>query len=467
MLRLILGTDAFAAGKNLYFSRYKHSNANTEQFFECFQQVSERSLEMFKEAWLYTTGYPKVTAQSHYDRDRKECTIEFRQECDSGELNFHLPIDLALIDFDGQVMPGSEQVFELTDKRATHVIKNVSEAPAFASMNRDYSFYGTFVQEDATRETLVLQARLDTNAFNRVEAMRRLTDRERVALLVEPEREVDPNWLEVYGEILADKVRPSALKAYAMRIEEQPLDRTYATWYRELVAVREKLMAAVNRTFRHALINIFESLDTYRARRSPKDGIEDRMLKNVLLDLLAIEDSPESHDLILNHYRHATSASDKVAALVALNRSSAAERLGVLEGVYENWHSHLSAYANYLRVVSSGSRDDVFDMMEREKRRPTFDITHPTWSRALFLPMAVNNKMLWTDQGIRWLADTVIHLSPINPYVASRLLNAFQMATKLKPDLRTPVLTSLKRIMGEVPSSISPTIHGQAEAYLG
>ena len=39
MLRLVLGDDAFHAGKTLYFSRYHHGNANTDQFFQCFEEI--------------------------------------------------------------------------------------------------------------------------------------------------------------------------------------------------------------------------------------------------------------------------------------------------------------------------------------------------------------------------------------------------------------------------------------------
>jgi aminopeptidase N len=109
----------------------------------------------------------------------------------------------------------------------------------------------------------------------------------------------------------------------------------------------------------------------------------------------------------------------------------------------------------------------VFDMIETEKQRPPFDITQPTWCRALFLTMASNNKMLWTDEGISWLADTVIELAPINTTTASRLLNAFQHVKTLKPELQGTVAAALERIVGAVTESVSPTISGQGRAYLG
>ncbi|MBI5571555.1 MAG: DUF3458 domain-containing protein [Desulfomonile tiedjei] len=467
MLRLLIGNDHFVAGKELYFSRYRHSNANTDQFFACFEEVSGLSLDQFKQAWLYRVGYPKVLARTRYDTARREFIVDFRQEIAEGTVPFHLPVEVALVDSQGRDLSGAESVFELREASGTLIVENIPAAPAFASLNRDYSFYGTFRHEDASVETLALQARLDPNAFNRVEAMRQLTDRQRIGLLLDSDYHIEEQWLAIYGELLSDRSAPPSLKAYLIRIEEQPLEREYSTWYQELVAAREKLMLAVNGAHLGRLQELFQGLDTYRPRKSPRDGIEDRILKHVLLDLIVVDDTPESHQSILQHLEAATTASDQISALLALNRSSSPARRQVLERTYDAWHGHVSAYANYLRIVGGGTCQDVFDMIEAEKRRETFDIKQPTWARALFLSMAVNNEMVWTDRGIQWVADTVTELTPINWYSASRLLNTFQHFKKLKPDLQAKVRPALERIHTEITAEVSLAIHGQAAAYLG
>jgi aminopeptidase N len=466
MLRLILGPERFHAGKALYFTRYRNANADTDQFFECFEQVSGTSLEQFKKEWLYRIGYPRVTATTEYEKDKGRCRITFHQELNKGESPFHLPVEVALVDKNGRDIPGTREVFQLREAEAVMVFENISSEPAFASMNRDYSFYGTFRHKNVDRKTLALQARIDPNAYNRVDAMRQLTDRERIGLLTDPDASAGEEWIGLYGEILSDRGLPPSLRAYFLRMEEQPLDREYSTWYQELVVVREKLMKEVSGRYRQLMLDEFEKLDTYAAGRSPKEGIEERMLKTVLLELIVIDDSPESHQVILDHYRKATTATDRVAALAALNRSSSPLRRQVLEETYERWHTHLSGYANYLRVISGGTCPDVFEMIESEKKRPGFDITQPTWSRALFLPMAANTKMVWTDDGIKWVTDTVIELAPLNATTTGRLLNTFQQAKKLKPELREKVKSALEHIVRSVSRENCPAVYGQAEAYL-
>jgi aminopeptidase N len=466
MLRLILGDENFRKGKSLYFSRFRHANANTDQFFACFEESSGLSLDQFKSQWLYTIGYPMVTARTIYDATSGQYRILFRQQLKAGLKPFHIPIALALVDGQGGDIAGTQQVFQLRETEGELVYANLKESPAFASMNRDYSFYGTFEHENADTESLILQIRFDPNPYNRVDGVRKLTDRQRIKLLMNPEAEIDPIWLELYGEILSDESLPASLKAYFLRIEEQPMDRRYSTWYPELVRAREKLMLSVNRAYRERLESLLQLLVASDSKHSINEAIQERMLKQVLLDLIAIDDTPASHQLVLKHFQTSDNATDRVAALMALNRSSAPERLDVLEQVYIAWHKHLSGYANYLRIVASGACSDVFDMIEKERRRSSFDVTQPTWCRALFLPMAVNNKMVWTDQGINWVTDTVINLAPINATTTSRLLNTFQHVKVLKPELQRKVKKALDRIVKEVTEEISPTIHGQAMAYV-
>lgn len=468
MLRLIIGREKFLEAKQLYFTRYYNGNADTEQFFACFEEISGVDLRPFRDGWLYRAGYPKVTAETDYDADAKRYTIRLAQDLVSEQMPFHLPITLALVDKSGKDIPATAITYQMKDASAVLVLEDIAEAPAFASLNRDYSFYGTFINRSATKETLALQARFDGNTYNKVDAFRRLTDGERVKLMDDPQSGIDSHWLDLYGAMLRDETLPASVKAYMLRIDEQPLDRAYLTWYQEQVIARETLMKAVNIAYRADLLAQFSALDTYASdkRHSPKDGIEERMLKNVLLELIVIDDSLESHAVLREHYRCATTATDRVAALGLLNRSSSPLRRELLEAVYQEWHSHLSGYANYLRIIAGGTCEDVFEMIEGEKQRPTFDITQPTWQRALFLPMAMNNKMLWTDTGIAWLADTVITLAPVNMTTTSRLLNTFQHARNLRPELKKKVMAALARIADALQEKDHPAVHHQAKAYM-
>ncbi|ADK86342.1 Peptidase M1 membrane alanine aminopeptidase [Desulfarculus baarsii DSM 2075] len=466
MLRLIVGQEAFRAGKSLYFARYKDANADSDQFFACFEEAAGRDLNQFKTHWLHAIGYPTVRAATSFDPAAGRYVIKLEQRRPQGVGPFHLPISLALVDERGQDIAGTARVIELRQDEAEVVFEGLTQTPALASINRGYSFYGVFEQDGLDNQALAQQARLDPDEFNRLEAMRRLTDRQRVRLLHELDAALDEDWLAMYGLFLADEALPPALKAYFLRIDEQPLDRAYLTWHPELVAAQERLKKAVNGRWRAQLVAALERARANVPDATPKDGIAERMLAATLLDLIASDDSPASHELILHCLATAKKASERVGALALLNRSSHPARLDLLERAYHDMHGHLSGYANYLRVIAGGDRPDVFEQIERERRRPSFDICQPTWARALYVPMAANNKALWTAQGVAWLGRQVVDLAQVSTTTASRMLSALKHVARLRQPLQGWAAQALEEVAAQVAADASPTIHGQAKAYL-
>jgi len=465
MLRLILGPETFRRGKNLYFSRYSGSNANSDQFFECFQEVSGRDLSQFKREWLFTIGYPRVEAEYRYDACTRTLQVAIEQTRSGSGGLFHFPIEFAAVDESGHDIPGVGGVVEITEQTHNFAFKNVP-APAFLSFNRGYSFYGTFRDRSATAAQLRRQVLADPDAFNRVEAMRRLTDMERIKLIHDPSAGVSEEWLRVFGSILEDNSLSPGLKAYLLRVEEQSLERQYLPMYRERYHARRQLLRAAAEWYLRALVHVFESTDTYRPARDPKAGLQERGLKAVLLRIITEANTPETQNLAESHYRRAWNITDKISALACINLSDHPGRRALLEEAYQNWKDHLSAYAAYLSIIGQGTHADVFDQIVVEEHRPTFRIEHPTLSRALFMPLAGNNKLLWTDRGIGWMTETIVKMATINENTALRLAACFQLVDHLAPDLKPKVQAALEAINSRVAASAAPALIGRIRAYL-
>uniref|UniRef100_A0A832A1D5 DUF3458 domain-containing protein n=1 Tax=Desulfacinum infernum TaxID=35837 RepID=A0A832A1D5_9BACT len=467
MLRLMLGAKTFDAGIRLYFTRYKNGNANTDQFFQCFEDAAGVSLAAFKKKWLERPGYPKVTARTLYDAPSRTLTLTLRQDTAGDEEPFPVPVDVALVDHHGRDLEGTAATLVLTSREQTFRFADLPFPPAFASLNRDASFYGSFAEENRDDDTLALQALKDPNRFNRVEAFRTLTDRQRILQITSPGCAVSDAWLSLYGRILTDADLSSACKACMLRIDEQPLDRRYAAWFPELVRARDALMAAVNARYAADLTACFHELrPSLVSPASLQDGIEKRLLFSVLVDLIAVADTPEVHGMLLDAFQNARTATERCAALTALHRSSWPGRLALLEETYALWHRDVTGYANYLKVIASGRHPDVWSLVEREKERPGFDLTHPTLSRALLVTMAQNTRQIWTEDGIDWIRRHVIELASINAGIARRLLNTFQHVPRLKPEWRRRVCLALEDIVERVSEKTNPSIFGQAAAYL-
>jgi aminopeptidase N len=464
MLKLLLGKENFIKAKNLYFTRYKNSNANTEQFFECFEEIYGKSLEQFKKCWVQQAGYPKVVVSTEYNPEKKEYKIKFKQEkLDNNEL-FVIPISLALVDLSGKDIEDANQTFILEKEEDTLTIKNIDKDIAFVSLNRNYSFYGTLDYKELDQQILKKQAMIDPNLFNRVEAMNKLTDIQRIKLLKDINSIIDKDWTNLYGEILKSDL-PFAVKANMLSISITPLDRDYISWYTEQITAQEKLKEEICQTHYAEILKLYNSIDTYNDNTA-QEGIEKRMLKNLLLSLISKKDTETEHKLILEHYKNAKFPSDKISALAILNTTTCPKRKEILETHYNAVKHHLSGYANYLRVICSRPFEEVFEEIEKEIQKPTFDKTQPTHARALILPMVMNNKVIWTDKGLDWITEKIIEYSNINTTLASRLLNIFQLVKKMKPELKKKVIVRLTRIKEEVDFDKNPTIHNQTKSYL-
>ena len=467
MLRQLLGADVYAAGARLYFSRYNGGNANTAQFLACFEEASGQSLAAFSREWLFTVGYPQVTVRYAYDTARRELRLNLHQARSGAGGVFTLPFSFAAVDASGKDIPETVRTVRFDTPEQEIVASDIPE-PAFLSINRDAGFYGTCTDLSATPEQLVRQVRLDGNAFNRVEAMRRLTDLERRRLLADPAAAVSSAWLDVYRGIIADASLSDGIKGYLLKIDEQPLDRTLMPQIRELYSVRQRLLrAAALACGEHALLSALcpPSSDLCPPSSLPA-LIERRFLKNAFLQLLASLKTTSSHEALEEQLAGAVNITDRLNTLTALWQSTHPDRHALLVRAGEALRKTLGGYLGYLQVVGLSPREDVFGAVAEEERRPTFTLSHPGLSRALYVSLSLNNAQLWTPRGLRWLTDTVIKLAPVSEFTTLRLIAPLQAYPSFAPDLRDAVQAALREMLAALKGKHCPSVSGRLEAYL-
>lgn len=465
MLRCLLGDATFRKAKNRYFDRHTGGNANTDDFFACFEEVSGRDLGAFRKEWLHTIGYPKVSASYQYDASARTLEVVVSQERTGSGGCFHVPFMMAAVGAAGVDMPETVRTVELSESEHRLVIENI-DRPAFMSFNRDASFYGTFEDRTSGTDELLEQIRKDPNEFNRVEAMRRLTDQERLRLLDTPGTDISEAWRETYAELVRESSLRPGLKAHLLGISEASLRRDTLPRYRERVVARERLLHSVADHCMGDLVDAHRAVDTTRRGAAPADGLEERMLKGVLLRTLIEANTTEAQAVAEAHFRDAWHITDRIHALSCINRSDHPQRHEIMEATFHEWKDHLNGYTAYLGVVASSPHDDVFERVAAEAQRPEFRIEHPSHNRALFLSLAANNKQLWTDAGIAWMADTVIRMAPINEYTATHLVDSFRFVAQLADDLKTKVLTALQRMDKDVDAGIAPSVSGRVQTFL-
>jgi aminopeptidase N len=466
MLRQLLGREAYDAGARLYFSRHDGGNANTAQFLACFEEASGQSLAAFSREWLFTAGYPRVTVRYAYDAARRELRLHLGQTRSGAGGVFTLPFSLAAVDAKGRDIPGTARTIRLDKPEIDIALAGIDE-PAFLSLNRDAGFYGTCTDLSATPEQLARQVRLDPNLFNRVEAMRRLTDLERQHLLDTPLAPPSKPWLDLYQHLLFNTALPDGIRGYLLKIDEQPLDRSLLPHVRESYTVRLRLRrAALSACGETAVFNALHALERKPPTLDPPAAIERRFLKNALLQLLAASDTVGAYLALEELLNAATNITDRLNILTAVWQSRHADRHAILAREGEALRQTPGGYLGYLQVVGQSPRPDVFDAVATEERRPEFSLSHPGISRALYLPLARNNAQLWTPRGLRWLTDTAVKYAKVSEYNALRLIAPCQAWQTFAPDLRADVETALREMLAALKRADCPSVTGRLEAYL-
>jgi aminopeptidase N len=372
---------------------------------------------------------------------------------------------LAAVDSSGRDVPGTATIVELSDAETTLEFRGIPE-PAFMSYNRGVSFYGACRDLSASREALLRQVRLDPDLLNRVEAMRLLTDGEKIRLIEDPQASVSEDWLELFRSLVLSRELPHALRAFLLRIDEQTLDRSYLPLFVERWRARRALLRQLSELLMDDLLDAFHGVDTYRHTRALKDGVDARRLKAVLLELVTAADTAESQAVARDHFARAWHISDKSSALTFVYASSDPSRNDMLQEAYDEWHGNVSGYATYLRVIGHGHECSVFDRVSVEARRPGFRNDHPSFARALYLPVTQNNGLIWTDTGIQWLRDTVIDMASVNENTALRLVSVFQLVQKLRDPLRSNVLAALGQMRAAIEPDACPALAGRLSSFL-
>jgi aminopeptidase N len=80
MLRMEVGDKIFNKILKDFYSKYKYSNANTDDFIAIASKDSERNIKLLLEPWLYTSDLPKYEVEWKYEKGKVVGNLLQKQE---------------------------------------------------------------------------------------------------------------------------------------------------------------------------------------------------------------------------------------------------------------------------------------------------------------------------------------------------------------------------------------------------
>ena len=241
MVETLIGHDTFAKGLDLYFTRFRHSNAGTQNWIEAMEEASGQPLKEMSETWLKQTKFPVVEVSAEYNKADRKFTFLLRQKFPADGKPWEFPFRAALVDENGNDI--AEVLERVTGETAEIIVENV-DMPTFLSLNRGYSFYGKVIYR-ASQYELMQQVRKDNDVIGRFTAFHTLVDREKFKLLKNPEAKPSEEFIELYYRLLNDRPLLEKAGGHFLTIFESVEDEEFSHNYQALYDVKKKLLKAV------------------------------------------------------------------------------------------------------------------------------------------------------------------------------------------------------------------------------
>jgi aminopeptidase N len=468
MIETLIGGDTFARGLDLYFRRFKHSNAGTQDWISAMEEVSGQPLKEMAETWLRQTKFPVVEVSAEYDRASRKFTFRLDQKYPAGGKPWEFPFRAALVDENGKDL--AEVLERVSGENAEIVVENV-DMPAFLSLNRGNSFYGKVLYR-AGMDELLMQVRKDSDIIGRYTAFYTLVDREKLRLLKNPELNPTEDFIELYYKLLNDRQLLERAGGQFLTIFESVEDEEYAHHYQELYDVKQKLLKAVAFKYRNSVVSVYRYFESSAA---PKDStleevartIKTRQAKNICLGILASLDTPDIHAIIKQQFENATCASDRISAFAAYLNSSAPDKIELLRAFEAESKQHLVAWEAFLSVIGSNSSADAVELVREMERSKAFRIEQANEQRSLYGSFARNRKKsLQTEEGRALFAEILSKLTHVNEYSTVGMLNAFANIDQMEPKYHVPLVKILADILEVTDAQKYPSVYNRVRKLL-
>ena len=467
MMHTLLGEEGFRRGMDLYFQRHDGQAVTCDDFAAAMADANGRDMTQFKR-WYSQAGTPRLKIEEAYDDKASEYYLTVRQHTpptqdQTDKQPVVIPLRMGLIGRDGEPVRvnlshretiESECVLEITEEEQTFVFEDVPERPV-ASLLRGFSA-PVILERDLDDDTLRFQMKFDTDAFNRWDAGQTLFRRRVIAAMADLDNGLAPKLpepdAEAFREVLNSETLDDALKAEALTLPSaQAVGEDLET------IEPDKLVKA-----RDALINqLAEALEedlkrTYGLRANDSEytldaaSIGRRRLKNLCLSYLGHLERNEYIQLAIDQINVERNMTDVIAGLRVLSHLDIPEREEELNAFYEKWKYDPLVTDKWLALQATAKRDNVVEDVKRLMEHPAFNRRNPNRIRSLIGAFAMANFEGFhraDGEGYRLLADFVIELDPVNPQIASRLVQAMIRWRRFDEERRGLLREQLERVM--------------------
>ncbi|CUS56281.1 Membrane alanine aminopeptidase N [hydrothermal vent metagenome] len=464
MLRRMLGEETYRKGMDLYFDRHDGQAVTIEDFYACFEEVSEQDFAQFR-LWYSQAGTPEITMEESWNPETREIAVTLKQKTPAtpgqpAKKPMLIPMEMALIDDEGNM---AEWITLLEDEELTMTfdLPEGSERP-LVSINRDFTA-PVRIKRALSRDDQLAMIRLETDPFNQWDSVQNLAKQEILALSEGSQAEPDDALVEAMAVAIRGAVDDPAFASLLTRLpdvgelfqERQPADPV------ALNTARKKLQAAL-------YSKLSDFVDDILAKSSPEPydpGAEqagERALRTALINLLAASGHDEAGERLLGLYNAATNMTEKLAALRGLAGLEGAARDTALADFERTWKFNPLVMDKWFGV-QAGTGDAA--TVSKLAAHPDFDMGNPNRVRSVAAAFAMQNLSGFhapDGSGYEVIEGIILKADKVNPALGARLLTAFEQWRILEPKAKAEAEACLRRLQAADLSKNSADIVSRA-----
>ncbi|MDI1346274.1 MAG: aminopeptidase N, partial [Pseudolabrys sp.] len=466
MVHTLIGEAKFRAGMDLYFERHDGEAATVEQFIQCFADVSSRDMTHFMR-WYSQAGTPDVAVVARYDAAAKTYTLTLKQTVpptpnQPAKLPMVIPLVTGLIGQDGHDLPltlpgggsAARGVLVLDEAEKTFTFTGISERPVL-SINRAFSA-PIKLDSDLDVADLAFLAAHDSDPFNRWQAlqtaaMRLLIDNVARLRAGETPRH-DDALLAAMAAILDEATLEPAFVALTLTppgegdiAREIGRDIDPDAIYRARLSLRGDIGSHLG----DALAKVYDRMATTGPYSPDAANAGRRSLRNIALDLLAVNAAPDAIARSARQYDAADNMTDRMAALATLSQHNVPERSRTLADFYRRYAADALVVDKWFSLQAATAHTDTLSHVRALTGHPAFSFANPNRVRALIGAFAQGNPTQFNradGAGYDFVADTILALDPKNPQLAARMATAFRTWRTLGAGRQAKAQAALQRI---------------------
>lgn len=473
MYHTLLGPELFRKACDIYFERNDGKAATIEDFIAAMAEVSGRDFTQFKN-WYTQAGTPVVTVSGDYDSEAKTFKLQLTQSCPdtpeakgSDKAPYHIPVNMTLLGENGPLplkQAGkpveTETVLELTEPCQTFTFEDVDEAPVPALL-RGFSAPVKLAYPYKKIDLLRI-ATTDTDGFARYDAFSQLAVVAifdvMAALRKEESWSPEPLLLDGFKTLLTDESLDEAMVALMCTLpSEAYLSGLSAPVEVDLIhKARNMLALALSVEFKDLWQAVYARCSDQSPYAFNAPAVAKRSLKNVALDYLMIDPTPETIELCTAQFESSDNMTDQYAALRAMVNAEGVQAQEkarqLLAAFYSQWQEEALVVNLWLSVQAANPKEGAIERIHALMAHPAFDANNPNKLRSVIGVFTNSNAVSFhhnDGSGYSFLADQILKLNKQNPQVASRLLAPLTKWKKYDANRQQLMKAALERIASE------------------